>query len=133
MIAHEGCGAVVYLTGHEGRSIGRLGKLDADPLQDCDGLVTVETNPALRRPGDMRDCRVGAHILRELGAHRVRLLTNNPDKCAGLERCGIAVSERVPLITDPTQDNLAYLDARRRRQRHMSEGELLPVPANVPG
>jgi 3,4-dihydroxy 2-butanone 4-phosphate synthase/GTP cyclohydrolase II len=133
IIADEGCGAVVYLRGHEGRGIGLLGKLDAYRLQDADGLDTVEANLALGLPVDMRDYRVGAHILRELGAHRVRLLTNNPDKCLGLERCGIAVSERVPLITAPTHDNLAYLDAKRRRLGHMYEAEPVPVPASVNG
>jgi 3,4-dihydroxy 2-butanone 4-phosphate synthase/GTP cyclohydrolase II len=133
MIAREGRGAVVYLRGHEGRGIGLLAKLDAYSLQDGQGLDTVEANLALGLPADLRDYGVGAHILRDLGASSVRLLTNNPAKCAGLEGYGMPVVERVALVTTPTRDNLAYLDAKRRRMGHMFDGVPIDVTVGASG
>jgi 3,4-dihydroxy 2-butanone 4-phosphate synthase/GTP cyclohydrolase II len=132
MIADAGEGVVVYLRGHEGRGIGLLAKLDAYDLQD-DGLDTVEANIALGLPADRRDYGVGAEILRELGVSSVRLLTNNPDKITSLEAHGVEVVERAPLVTQPTRDNLSYLDAKRRRMGHLFQSEPIDVPIGASG
>ncbi|MHB8511587.1 MAG: bifunctional 3,4-dihydroxy-2-butanone-4-phosphate synthase/GTP cyclohydrolase II [Actinomycetota bacterium] len=124
MIALEGAGAVVYLKGHEGRGIGINHKLRAYTLQDA-GADTVEANEALGFPADMRDYAVGAHILRDLSLDRVRLLTNNPSKRAGLEMYGIEVMDRVPIETIPTLENLRYLQTKRDRLDHELTLELL--------
>jgi 3,4-dihydroxy 2-butanone 4-phosphate synthase/GTP cyclohydrolase II len=127
-IADAGCGAVVYLRGHEGRGIGLLAKLDAYQLQDSLGLDTVDANLQLGFPVDRRDYATAMQILRDLGVSRVRLMTNNPAKRMGLEAYGVTVSQQVPLITAPTPDNLAYLDAKRRRLGHVFS----PEPADMP-
>ncbi|MQA12599.1 MAG: 3,4-dihydroxy-2-butanone-4-phosphate synthase [Pseudonocardiaceae bacterium] len=105
MIAQRGAGVVVYLRGHGGRGIGLLGKLAAYRLQDA-GWDTVEANLELGYPADDRDYCAGAHILADLGIHRLRLLTNNPDKQAALRAHGLQVIERVPLVTQPTPENV---------------------------
>jgi 3,4-dihydroxy 2-butanone 4-phosphate synthase/GTP cyclohydrolase II len=117
-IAAEGRGAVVYIRGHEGRGIGLLDKLHAYRLQD-DGLDTVDANLALGLPSDRRDYGIGMQILADLGIREMRLLTNNPSKRAGLEGYGLSVSELVPLITEPTVDNVAYLQTKRRKMGHV--------------
>jgi 3,4-dihydroxy 2-butanone 4-phosphate synthase/GTP cyclohydrolase II len=116
-IAEEGRGVVVYLRGHEGRGIGLVNKIHAYRLQD-EGLDTVDANLRLGQPADRRDYGVGVQILRDLGAHRVRLLTNNPDKRAGLELYGLEIVGRVPLITTPTPENRFYLHTKRTRLGH---------------
>jgi len=126
-IAREGAGVLVYIRGHEGRGIGMLHKLAAYRLQDA-GHDTVEANLALGFPADGRDYRIGAAILTDLGARAVRLLTNNPAKQAGLERYGVGVSERVPLETEPTIENLRYLQAKRDKLAH----ELTLVDMGLP-
>ena len=117
MIADHGVGAVVYIRGHEGRGIGLLEKLHAYQLQDG-GLDTVEADIALGHPGDRRDYGVGMQILTDLGISSMRLLTNNPEKRAGLEGYGLEIVERVPLITAPTSENLRYLDAKQHKLGH---------------
>jgi 3,4-dihydroxy 2-butanone 4-phosphate synthase / GTP cyclohydrolase II len=117
-IGRAGHGVVVYLRGHEGRGIGLLAKVAAYGLQDA-GCDTVEANLALGLPADARDYWVAAQILTDLGVRRVRLLTNNPAKRAGLERYGVMVSRTVPLRTDPTGENLRYLLAKRDRLGHV--------------
>lgn len=116
-IAAEGCGAILYLR-QEGRGIGLLNKLRAYELQD-QGLDTVEANHQLGFPADARDYGVAAQILRDLGLNRVRLLTNNPAKVAALERNGIAVIERVPLVIPPTKANGHYLATKREKLGHL--------------
>jgi 3,4-dihydroxy 2-butanone 4-phosphate synthase/GTP cyclohydrolase II len=123
LIADEGCGVVVYLRGHEGRGIGLLEKLHAYRLQDDLGLDTVDANLHLGHPSDKRDYGVGMQILSDLGIRRMRLLTNNPAKRAGLEGHGLSVTERVPLQTERTAENRAYLDAKRARLGHMLDEE----------
>lgn len=118
IIATEGAGVVVYLRGHEGRGIGLLDKLDAYRLQDG-GLDTVDANVALGHPPDLRDYVVGAQILKDLGVDRMRLLTNNPAKRTALEDAGLTVADCVPLRTVPTEENVAYLTAKRTRMGHM--------------
>jgi 3,4-dihydroxy 2-butanone 4-phosphate synthase/GTP cyclohydrolase II len=116
-VAAEGRGIVVYLRGHEGRGIGLLHKLAAYQLQDS-GADTVDANLRLGLPADARDYGIGAQVLADLGVRSVRLLTNNPDKLAGLEGYGLRVVERVALDTPSTPDNLRYLRTKRDRMGH---------------
>jgi 3,4-dihydroxy 2-butanone 4-phosphate synthase/GTP cyclohydrolase II len=118
MIAQEGAGAVVYLRGHEGRGIGLLNKIHAYRLQE-QGLDTVDANRELGYPDDSRDYGTGMQILRDLGITRLRLLTNNPAKRAGLEGYGLTVLDRVPLVTEPTPESQSYLQAKRDRLGHL--------------
>jgi GTP cyclohydrolase II len=117
-VVAEGAGVIIYLKGHEGRGIGLLAKLAAMRLQE-EGLDTVEANLALGLPVDARDYDVAAAILRDLGVRSVRLLSNNPDKLDSLRRNGIQVTERVPLLITPTDDNLPYLLTKRERLAHL--------------
>jgi len=117
-IAEAGRGVVVYLLGHEGRGIGLAAKVEAYQLQDG-GLDTVEANVALGLPVDDRDYGIGAQILDDLGVRAVRLMTNNPAKTEGLAGYGFEITERVPLIVEPTADNGAYLSAKRRKLGHL--------------
>ncbi|MEW1658611.1 MULTISPECIES: GTP cyclohydrolase II [unclassified Streptomyces] len=117
-IAREGRGVLVYLQGHEGRGIGLLAKLRAMKLQQDDGLDTVDANLALGLPVDARDYRAAAGMLKDLGVRSVRLLSNNPRKGEALERYGVAVAERVPLLVAPGAENLRYLRAKRERLDH---------------
>ena len=119
-IAEEGCGVVVYLRGHEGRGIGLAGKIHAYRLQDG-GLDTVDANLELGFPSDRRDYGTGMQILRDLGVNRIRLLTNNPAKRAGLEGYGLSVTERIPLVTEPTPENVRYLSTKQSRLGHLLE------------
>lgn len=116
-IVAEGAGVLIYMKGHEGRGIGLLAKLRAMRLQE-EGLDTVEANVALGLPVDARDYQVAADILHDLGVHSVRLLSNNPKKLDALRRYGIRISERVPLLAVPSQDNLPYLRTKRERLGH---------------
>jgi 3,4-dihydroxy 2-butanone 4-phosphate synthase/GTP cyclohydrolase II len=117
-IADAGRGVVVYLRGHEGRGIGLAAKIDAYRLQDG-GLDTVEANVALGLPVDDREYSIGAQILGDLGVGAVRLMTNNPAKTAGLSGYGFEITERVPLIVEPTAANGAYLSTKRRKLGHL--------------
>jgi 3,4-dihydroxy 2-butanone 4-phosphate synthase/GTP cyclohydrolase II len=117
LIAQEGRGVIIYMR-QEGRGIGLLAKLRAYNLQDM-GFDTVDANLLLGHQPDLRDYRVAARILADLGISAVRLMTNNPDKIAGLERCGLTVTERVPLQTAVHADNAHYLDTKVRRMRHL--------------
>ena len=101
MIGEEGRGVVVYMRHHEGRGIGIVNKLRAYRLQEEEGLDTVEANLHLGFPPDPRDYGIGAQILVDLGLRKIRLLTNNPSKRAGIHGFGLEVVERVPLVTPP--------------------------------
>jgi|SRR5215216_419713 len=116
-IAADGRGIVVYLCGHEGRGIGIGHKLRAYELQD-QGFDTVDANVELGLPVDDRDYAAGAAILHELGADRVRLLTNNPAKVAALTAHGVEVVARLPLVTPVHDENAAYLRAKQERLDH---------------
>jgi 3,4-dihydroxy 2-butanone 4-phosphate synthase / GTP cyclohydrolase II len=133
MIAAEGRGVVVYLRGHEGRGIGLAHKLQAYNLQD-QGRDTVDANLELGLPVDTREYGIGAQILLDLGATKLRLITNNPAKRRGLDRYGLEVVERVSLPPRTTSDNLAYLRAKRERLGHLlPELEVVPEPDVAPG
>ena len=116
-IAEEGRGAFVYMR-QEGRGIGLHNKLRAYALQDG-GLDTVEANLALGLPVDMRDYGIGMQILRDLGISKIRLLTNNPAKRAGLSGYGLEVVERVALATEPNPYNERYLATKREKMGHL--------------
>ncbi|MFI6062837.1 bifunctional 3,4-dihydroxy-2-butanone-4-phosphate synthase/GTP cyclohydrolase II [Streptomyces sp. NPDC051286] len=116
-ITEEGRGVVVYLRGHEGRGIGLLSKLRAYELQER-GVDTLDANLELGLPADARDYAAGAQILKDLGVHGVRLMTNNPDKTAALLRHGLAVTGREPMPVQAGQHNLRYLRTKRDRMGH---------------
>ena len=119
-ISQEGEGVVVYLR-QEGRGIGLVNKLKAYKLQDG-GLDTVEANEKLGFPADLRNYGVGAQILTDLGINRLKLLTNNPRKIAGLGGYGIKVETRVPLVICPGDHNAAYLEVKREKLGHLIDG-----------
>tara|TARA_B100000579_G_scaffold265914_1_gene219326 strand:+ start:12 stop:908 length:897 start_codon:yes stop_codon:yes gene_type:complete len=116
-ISEEGEGVVVYLR-QEGRGIGLVNKLKAYNLQDG-GLDTVEANEKLGFPADLRNYGVGAQILTDLGIKRLKLLTNNPRKIAGLGGYGLHVESRVPLVICPGDHNAAYLEVKRDKLGHL--------------
>lgn len=111
-IASEGQGIVIYLRGHEGRGIGLGHKLQAYALQEA-GLDTVAANLRLGLPVDDRDYGIGAQILVDLGVSRIRLMTNNPAKYSGLEGYDLEIVDRVPIPPLVTDENTAYLRAKR--------------------
>lgn len=116
MIEKEGQGAIVYLN-QEGRGIGLYNKIAAYKLQD-EGYDTAEANVMLGFGEDERDYGVGASILRELGITKMRLLTNNPLKRAGLEGYGLSVAENVPIVIPPTEHNRRYLETKEMKMGH---------------
>ena len=128
LLQAEQRGVLIYLR-QEGRGIGLVNKIRAYALQE-QGLDTVEANRALGLPDDMRDYGVAADILADLGIRRVRLLTNNPHKIAGLTDHGIEVAERVPLYVAPNATNLHYLKTKQQRMGHLLPEELsLDLPS----
>ncbi len=121
MIAAEGRGVILYLR-QEGRGIGLANKIRAYALQD-QGLDTVEANLHLGFPPDSRDYGIGAQILRAIGLHKIRLLTNNPAKRIGLKGYGIEVVDRVPLVAGSNKHNQAYLDVKKIKMGHNYESQ----------
>lgn len=117
-IAEEGRGVFVYMR-QEGRGIGLCNKIRAYALQETHGLDTVEANEALGFPADRRDYGIGMQILIDLGLKEIRLLTNNPQKRAGLEGYGLKVVERVPLMAIPNPYNWRYLETKRDKLGHL--------------
>jgi GTP cyclohydrolase II len=117
LIAEASYGVLLYLP-QEGRGIGLANKIKAYALQDG-GLDTVDANLALGLPVDRREYTAAAAILKSLGLHRVRLLTNNPLKCAALERLGVEVVERVPIAVPPNSINRGYLRTKADRMGHL--------------
>jgi 3,4-dihydroxy 2-butanone 4-phosphate synthase / GTP cyclohydrolase II len=126
MIEEEGTGVLLYIVGHEGRGIGLANKLRAYELQD-QGHDTVEANEALGLAPDLRDYGIGAQILADLGLTSMRLLTNNPTKIVGLDGYGLKVTGRVPLQSEPTEENIGYLRAKRDKLSHVLT---LPEPGD---
>ena len=117
MIENVGQGVVVYLR-QEGRGIGLINKLKAYSLQDM-GLDTVEANERLGFPADLRDYGMGAQMLNDLGVKKIRLITNNPRKIAGLKGYGIEVVDRVPLLIEANDYNSIYLATKAQKLGHM--------------
>ncbi|MHB8718035.1 MAG: bifunctional 3,4-dihydroxy-2-butanone-4-phosphate synthase/GTP cyclohydrolase II [Candidatus Dormibacteria bacterium] len=126
IMSEAGRGILVYLR-QEGRGIGLMEKLRAYALQDR-GLDTVEANEHLGHPADKRDYGIGTQILADLGATRIRVLTNNPRKYFGLSGYGIEVVDQVPLVVPPTAHNRRYLEAKRSKLGH-----ILDLPASDAG
>lgn len=117
MIENAGAGVVVYLR-QEGRGIGLINKLKAYSLQDI-GLDTVEANERLGFPADLRNYGIGAQMLNDLGVQKIRLITNNPRKIAGLKGYGIEIVDRVPLLIEATDYNSTYLATKAQKLGHL--------------
>ncbi|MEG3844255.1 bifunctional 3,4-dihydroxy-2-butanone-4-phosphate synthase/GTP cyclohydrolase II [Microcoleus sp. herbarium14] len=117
MIENVGSGVIVYLR-QEGRGIGLINKLKAYSLQDI-GYDTVEANERLGFPADLRNYGVGAQMLNDLGVQKIRLITNNPRKIAGLKGYGIEVVDRVPLLIEANDYNSIYLATKAEKLGHM--------------
>jgi 3,4-dihydroxy 2-butanone 4-phosphate synthase/GTP cyclohydrolase II len=113
-------GVLVYMR-QEGRGIGLANKLKAYRLQD-EGLDTVEANAALGFPADLREYGLGAQMLHYLGVRRMRLLTNNPKKIAGLHGWGLDVVDQLALATEPNPANIHYLRTKVEKMGHLLEG-----------
>jgi 3,4-dihydroxy 2-butanone 4-phosphate synthase / GTP cyclohydrolase II len=116
MVEQEGKGVVLYMN-QEGRGIGLFNKLKAYKLQE-QGMDTVEANVHLGLPMDARDYGVGAQILRYLNVTKLRLLSNNPKKRAGLLGYGLEITETVPVHIEPNAHNLKYLETKRDKLGH---------------
>jgi 3,4-dihydroxy 2-butanone 4-phosphate synthase/GTP cyclohydrolase II len=117
MIDKEGKGIIVYMN-QEGRGIGLLNKLKAYHLQEM-GKDTVEANEELGFKADERDYGIGAQILRDLDAHKIRLISNNPVKKVGLTAYGIEIVETIPLIIEPNKFNFEYLKTKQEKMGHL--------------
>ena len=117
MIEREGRGVVLYMR-QEGRGIGLGNKIRAYNLQDNEGLDTVEANERLGFPPDLRDYGIGAQMMVDLGLKRLRLITNNPGKRAGIEGYGLQIVERVALEIEPNEKNLEYLKTKKEKMGH---------------
>lgn len=117
MVQKEGQGAIVYMR-QEGRGIGLPNKIKAYGLQD-EGFDTVEANEKLGFPADLRDYGLGAQIIADLGIRKLRLLTNNPRKVAGIDGYNLEVVERVPLVMNPKEANERYLSTKKTKLGHL--------------
>jgi GTP cyclohydrolase II len=117
LIATDGAGVLIYEQ-QEGRGIGLMAKLKAYELQDS-GLDTVEANERLGFKADQREFALPAEILKTLGVTQARLLSNNPDKVAALDRAGVTVVERVPCEVPPTALTAGYLKTKKEKMGHL--------------
>jgi GTP cyclohydrolase II len=119
-IGQAGAGVLVYLP-QEGRGIGLMNKMRAYQLQDS-GMDTVEANEKLGFAADARDYDFSAQILKKLGAKKIRLLSNNPEKVRQLETAGIRVVERVPCQPRVSKTSRAYLQTKKTKMGHILDG-----------
>lgn len=117
MIEKEGKGVLIYMQ-QEGRGIGLMNKIAAYKLQDEQGLDTVDANVHLGFKPDERNYGCGAQMLRHLGVHKMRLLTNNPTKRVGLEAYGLEITENVAIEVSPNQYDYRYLKTKKERMGH---------------
>lgn len=117
MIQRSGAGVLLYMR-QEGRGIGLKNKIKAYKLQE-NGYDTVQANHELGFKADLREYGIGAQILLDLGVSSMKLITNNPKKIVGLEGYGLAVSDRIPIQTDPNQNNVNYLKTKYEKLGHM--------------
>ncbi len=120
MIAKAGAGVLLYEQ-QEGRGIGLMAKLQAYELQD-QGFDTVEANVELGYDNDYREYKLPAEMLRQLGVTQVRLISNNPDKVAALEKAGIRVVERVPAEVEAYEHSQNYLRTKKEKMGHLLTG-----------
>jgi 3,4-dihydroxy 2-butanone 4-phosphate synthase/GTP cyclohydrolase II len=118
LIEGEGQGVILYMR-QEGRGIGLKNKIKAYGLQDREGLDTVQANERLGFAADLRDYGVGAQILHDLGVRKMRIITNNPGKRAGIEGYGLSIVERVPLEITPNERNFQYLRTKKEKLGHV--------------
>ena len=116
LISERGWGALIYLR-QEGRGIGLHAKIQAYHLQD-QGADTLDANLKLGLPGDARNYDIAAQILQSIGVTRISLLSNNPDKVEQLQKHGINVEERMPLLAGIGEDNREYLKTKLERMGH---------------
>ena len=116
MVEKEGKGIIVYMN-QEGRGIGLMNKIRAYKLQE-QGEDTVEANVHLGFQPDERDYGIGAQILRKMGAHKLRLMTNNPVKRIGLESFGIEIVENIPIEIAPNPYNMRYMRTKKEKMHH---------------
>lgn len=128
MVEQAGKGVILYMN-QEGRGIGLLNKLKAYKLQEM-GYDTVEANLKLGFQMDERDYGIGAQILYSLGVRKMRLMSNNPTKRAGLTGYNLEIVETVPLITSPNPHNLHYLTTKREKMGHTLPKELKKIQVN---
>ena len=116
MVEQDGKGVIVYMN-QEGRGIGFLNKLKAYKLQE-EGYDTVQANEKLGFKPDERDYGVGAQILRDLGVSKLRLMTNNPKKRAGLIGYGLEIVENVAIEVETNEHNQFYLKTKKNKMGH---------------
>ncbi len=117
MVAEAGKGVIVYMH-QEGRGIGLVNKIRAYELQEH-GADTIDANIELGFKADLREYGIGAQILVDLGVRKMHLLTNNPKKIVALEGYGIAITQRVPIIIEPNENNIRYLETKKQRMGHI--------------
>ena len=116
-IEKEGKGVVIYMQ-QEGRGIGLMNKIAAYKLQQDEGFDTVDANLHLGFKPDERDYGCGAQMLRYLGIHKMRLMTNNPTKRVGLEAYGLEITENIPIEITPNKYDYRYLKTKKERMGH---------------
>ena len=129
IVAEERRGVIVYMA-QEGRGIGLHNKIAAYALQD-QGMDTVEANLALGFSADRRDYGIGMQILRDLGVHRIRLMTNNPAKRHGLSGYGLEIVERVPVIAAANPHNVRYLSVKQEKMGHLLDPDAIEATESV--